>query len=100
MTNHSNFDRTQAALDATRAGDYGPSFDSLADDIIMENGPGAGPWHRAEDKEDISLLLLEFAASFGDTFHEDGNCIYADDRVASVSSMRLVLRRAEIPLTS
>lgn len=82
MTNHANFDRTQAILDATRAGDYGPSFDSFADDIIMENGPGAGPWHRAENKEDLALLLLEFAASFGDTFHEDGNCIYADDRVA------------------
>ena len=82
MDNHPNFDRTQAALDATRVGDYGPSFDSFADDIIVENGPGAGPWHRAESKEDLALLLLEFAASFGDTFHQDGNCIYADDRVA------------------
>jgi ketosteroid isomerase-like protein len=82
MANHPNFDRTQEALDATRVGDYSPSFDSFADDIIMENGPGAGPWHRAESKEDLALLLLEFAASFGDTFHQDGTCIYADDRVA------------------
>jgi hypothetical protein len=48
----------------------------------MENGPGAGPWHRAEGKEDLSLLFLEFAASFGDTFHQNGHCIYADYRVA------------------
>jgi ketosteroid isomerase-like protein len=79
---HSNFDRAQAALDAARAGDYSPVFDSFADNIVIENGPGAGPWHRAEGKEDLSLLLLELAASFGDTFHQDGHCIYADDRVA------------------
>jgi ketosteroid isomerase-like protein len=82
MANHPNFDRAQAALAAARQGDYAPSFDAFADDILVENGPGAGPWHRARSKDDLALLLLEFAASFGDTFHQDGRCVYADDRVA------------------
>ena len=48
----------------------------------MENGPGAGPWHRARGKDDLALLLLEFASPLGETFHQDGQCVYADDRVA------------------
>jgi len=82
LSNHPNFDRTQAALDAAREGDYGPGFESFVDDVLVENGPGAGPWHRARNKDDLALLLLEFSASLGDTFHQDGRCIYADDRVA------------------
>jgi len=69
MTSHPNFDRAQAILDATRRGDYAPAFDNFADDIVMENGPGAGPWHRARGKDDLALMLLELAGFFGDTFH-------------------------------
>jgi hypothetical protein len=43
MSNHANFDRAQAALDAIRQGDYGPNFDLYADNIAWENGPGTGP---------------------------------------------------------
>jgi hypothetical protein len=82
MANHPNFDRANAALDAARQGDYGPAFDSFTDDVIVENGPGAGPWHLARGKDDLALLLMEFAAALGDTFHQDGRCIYADDRVS------------------
>ena len=82
MTSHPNFDRAQAVADAVRRGDYGPAFDALADDVQIENGPGAGPWHRARGKDDLALLLLEFSASLNDTFHQDGRCVYADDRVA------------------
>ena len=82
MTNHPNFDRAQATLDASRRGDYAPAFDNFADDIVMENGPGAGPWHHASGKDDLALMLLELAGSFGDTFHQDGRCVYADDRVS------------------
>ena len=82
MSNHPNFDRTQAALDAVRQGDYGPNFDLYADDIVLENGPGAGSWHRARGKDDLGLMLTELATFFGGTFHQDGRCVYADDRVA------------------
>ena len=79
--NHPNFDRAQAALDAARQGDYGPVFEVMADEIILENGPGAGPWRVARGKEDMGLLLLEFSAALDNTFHQDGHCVYADDRV-------------------
>src|SRR5215467_14181020 len=82
MANHPNFDRAQAYLDAARQGDYVPWFDAFADDVLVENGPGAGPWHRARGKDDLALLLIEFTASLGDTFHQGGRCVYADDRVA------------------
>ena len=81
MTNHPNFDRWQAVLDAMRKGDYAPAFDAFAGDVIIENGPGAGPWHRARNKDDLALLLQEFQAALGGTFHQDGRCVYADDRV-------------------
>lgn len=82
MTNHPNFDQAQAALEAARQGNYGPAFDAFTDDVLVENGPGAGPWHRARNKEELALLLVEFSAALGETFHQDGRCIYADDRVA------------------
>jgi hypothetical protein len=81
MTSHPNFHRTQAALNAARQGDYAPAFDAFTDDVRMENGPGAGPWHRARGKDDLALLL-ELASSMGETFRQDGRCVYADDRVA------------------
>ena len=82
MSNHPNFDRTQAVLDAVRQGDHAPTFSLLAADVAWENGPGAGPWHRARGQDDLALMLMEFGASLGGTFHQDGRCIYADDRTA------------------
>ena len=64
-----------------RDGDYAPAFGNLTDDILMGNGPGAGPWQRARGKDDLALLL-ELAGSLGETFRRDGRCVYADDRVA------------------
>ena len=60
MSNHPKFDRTQAVLDAVRHGDHAPTFDLLAEDIAWENGPGAGPWHRACGRDDLALMLMEF----------------------------------------
>ena len=82
MISHPNFDRAQAALDAARQGDYAPAFDAFTGDILLVNGPGAGPWYRARGKDDVALLLVELSSSLGETFHQDGWCVYADDRVA------------------
>jgi hypothetical protein len=30
----------------------------------------------------MALMLTEFAGFFGDTFHQDGRCVYANDRMA------------------
>jgi hypothetical protein len=82
MGNHPNFDRAESALAAAREGDYGPAFDAFTDDVMVENGPGAGPWHRGTNKDELAVMLMEFAGSLGDMFHQDGHCIYADDRVS------------------
>jgi hypothetical protein len=46
------------------------------------SAPAPGPWHRASGQDDLTLMLLELAGSFGDTFRQDGRCVYADDRVS------------------
>jgi hypothetical protein len=71
----------QELLDAAEQGDYGPVFESFAENLIVENGPGAGPWRHAENRNEFATVLLEFAAFFNGTFHQRGRCIYADDRV-------------------
>ena|ERR1700733_5177925 len=78
-----NLDRAtvQGLLDAAEAGDYGPVFESFAENIVVENGPGAGPWRHAEGRDEFAKVLLEFAAFFNGTFHQRGRCIHADDRV-------------------
>ena len=71
----------QGLLDAAEAGDYGPAFESFAENIIVENGPGAGPWRHAQGRDEFANVLLEFAAFFDGTFRQHGRCLYADDRV-------------------
>jgi hypothetical protein len=71
----------QGMLDAAESGDYGPVFESFAQNIIVENGPGAGPWRHAEGLDEFANVLLEFAAFFNGTFRQRGRCVYADDRV-------------------
>ena len=71
----------QEMLDAAEAGDYGPVFESFDKKIVVENGPGAGPWRHAEGRDEFANVLLEFSAYFNGTFHQRGRCIYADDRV-------------------
>ncbi len=70
----------QAVWDAAAAGDYGPAFDNLAEEVRIENGPGAGPWRRAQGKENLAQMLLELSAHYGDTFHMAGHCLHADSR--------------------
>ena len=36
----------------------------------------------------MAIMLAEFAGFFGDTFHQDGRCVYADDRMLSAFSTR------------
>lgn len=79
---HENFERAEALWDAIRREDYGPVFDDFTDDLIMVNGPGAGPWHIARGKDDVALLQIEFASALEGTFRQDGRCVYADDRVS------------------
>ena len=82
MATHPNVDRWNAHWELARQGDCSQGLDDMADDVILENGPGAGPWRRAIGKDDLALLMVEFFDALGGTFHQDGRCVYADDRVS------------------
>jgi ketosteroid isomerase-like protein len=71
----------QALLDAAEAGDYGPVFETFDENIVVENGPGSGPWRHAEGRDEFANVLIAFSALFDGTFRQRGRCIYADDRV-------------------
>ena len=80
MTSHPNFDRAQAILGATRRGDYAPAFDNFADDIVMENGPGAGPY------DVLNTIVSQDAASvvsdsWGQCESEEGRADAAAENV-------------------
>jgi hypothetical protein len=68
----------QELLDATEAGDYGPVFETFAENIIVENGPGVGAWRHAEGRNEFAQVLRGFSAFFNGTFRQRGRCIYAD----------------------
>jgi ketosteroid isomerase-like protein len=82
MTSHPNFDRAQATLDAARQGDYAPAFDAFADDVLVENGPGAGPWHRPAAKTTWRCCCRSSRRLWATDSTKTARCVYADDRVA------------------
>jgi hypothetical protein len=82
MAQHANFERMQKSWDAMAAGDPGPAFDDLTDDVIVENGPGAGPWRHADGKEAFGEVMMSFFGAFGGNFGQQGRVLYADDAFA------------------
>ena len=42
--------RVQGVWNALEAGDFATALDSNTDDVIFENGPGAGPWRQTDGK--------------------------------------------------
>jgi ketosteroid isomerase-like protein len=72
----------QAVWDALADGDPGPAFEQLADDVIIDNGPGAAPWAHVEGKAALGTMMLEFVAEFRDDWKQQGQVVYADDEVA------------------
>jgi hypothetical protein len=76
---HPNMVRAQEVWDAVAKGEVA-GLDDFADNIVVENGPGAGPWRVVEGKEAFFTFILKFMPFFKGTWHQDGRCIYADDR--------------------
>ena len=87
--------RIQDAWDAVAKGDPVPAFEMIADDVVIRNGPGAGPdrWRRLEDKVAFFTMSIEFGQFFGGTFHQEGTCIHADDKQA----VSLVRETGDLP---
>lgn len=75
-------ERTQTVWNALQAGDFATALDSNSDDVIFENGPGAGPWRRTEGKEAFVDMSLKFIPIFGETWDQVGTCIFANEQFA------------------
>lgn len=76
---HPNMAKVQEVWDAVARGELGDP-DLFTDDIVFENGPGAGPWRVIEGKDAYITFVTQFIPFFKGTWHQDGRCIYADDR--------------------
>lgn len=82
MAEHSNFLAVHGGWDALAAGDLVKALDLLADDIVVDNGPGGGPWRHVEGKEAFFAMAMQFMPFFQGTWQQEGRCIYADDSMA------------------
>ena len=76
---HSNMVRAQETWDAIGRGELA-GLDDFRSDLVVENGPGAGPWRRVEGVDGFVEMVLQFIPYFGETWHQDGTCVWADDR--------------------
>jgi hypothetical protein len=69
----------QIVWDALAAGNPGPIFEALAEDVIVDNGPGAGPWRHVEGRDALAEVLLSLASQFDGDWTQNGTVIFADD---------------------
>jgi hypothetical protein len=76
---HERVKESQDAWDALGAGDPGPIFDALSESVIVDNGPGAGPWRHVEGRDALAEMLITFSGLFRDDWRQEGTVIYADD---------------------
>lgn len=84
MAVHPNVAKVQRGWDAVAEGNPAPAFEMLSGDVVVENGPGAGPprWRHLESKVAFFTMSIEFGQFFGGTFEQRGTCIHADDKQA------------------
>ena len=76
---HPNVKRINDSWDAMASGDVDGAFEILADDFVMDNGPGAGPWRHIEGKEGFLDMAMQFIPLFQGTWKQEAETIYADD---------------------
>jgi ketosteroid isomerase-like protein len=84
MSMHPNVARIQQGWDGIAEGNLVTALEMVADDVVVENGPGAGPdrWRYLNDKVAYFTMGMEFGQFFGGTFQQKGTCVYADDKQA------------------
>jgi hypothetical protein len=76
---HPHLVATQQSWDALSEGNFMAAFDLLSDDLVVDNGPGGGPWRHIEGKEAFFTMAMQFMPFFKGTWHQEARCIYADD---------------------
>jgi ketosteroid isomerase-like protein len=79
--NDARLQAMQAAWDALATGDPTAAFDVLAEDVVVDNGPGAGPWRHVEGREALADVLIKLAGQFNDDWKQVGQVVYADDEL-------------------
>jgi hypothetical protein len=82
VNNAVEMDRSQRVWDALSQGDPMPALDGHAEGVIFDNGPGAGPWRHSEGKAAFLDLMAGFVPVFGESFRQDGTCIFANEQFA------------------
>jgi len=84
IVNHDNLVTIQHGWDALAAGDPTAALATMADNIVMENGPLPLPerWIRCEGVDQVVARMSGFDAMFAGTLRQHGTCIHADDRIA------------------
>src|SRR4051812_44122124 len=82
MSEHPNLVATQQSWDAMTNGDLMGALDLLADDLVVDNGPGAGPWRHLDGKEAFFAMAMQFLPFFQGTWAQEGRCIYGDDTMS------------------
>ena len=92
-TPHPNVAKSQEVWDLIREDRAIETLDSVTDDVVIENGPGAGPWRRLSGKDAFIEMALAFPPLFDGTWRQDGRCVYADDQ----SSIALVHETGTLP---
>jgi ketosteroid isomerase-like protein len=70
-TEHPNLVRTREAFEALKVGDLEPIMTQTADDIVMVNDLGAGPWRELHGKDAVLGFWYAFAGMFAGTFSQD-----------------------------
>jgi ketosteroid isomerase-like protein len=84
MAEHPNFTLTKNVWDKINEGDYSTALDDVRDDVVVDNGPGAGPWRHIEGKDAYVEMMMSFLPLFGDTWKQEGKVVYADDTLTIV----------------
>jgi ketosteroid isomerase-like protein len=79
---HPNADMFMNDFAALAAGELAPLFDRTADDIVMVNDEGAGPWRELHGKEQVLDFWTRWTELFDGTFRQDVTDVFGeDDRV-------------------
>ncbi len=73
-------ERAQAVWDAFAAGDPMPAIESQAENVVFDNGPGAGPWSHTEGQPAFLEMMAGFIPLFGESFHQVGTCVFANEQ--------------------
>jgi ketosteroid isomerase-like protein len=74
----------QAIWDALEAGDPMPALEVQAENVVYDNGPGAGPWRHTEGRDEFVEMMGNFFPLFGDSFRQRGRALVANEQFAIV----------------